>query len=343
MQNVAHHLLRGFGLFLGLFALGNLALALVGRPGYDASIWWVDLRGMPGPVARLLCLGFGLALVHRALFPSVGNPRLLRARQLTLLLMSAVLLVNALAVWRLHLIPGNGVTLGLPVPVTAITAALVALMLWTPRPSVSRANTPRPRQARLATGALVAVGLGAAALFAPLAQMTAFGLTDYRRPADAIVVYGCRAYADGRPSQALADRVNTACDLYHQGLAPRIVMSGGPGDGDIHETQAMKDYAVSLGVPADAILRDNHGLDTQSTADNLRAVLEHDAPSAGDARPATLLAVSHDYHLPRVKLTLEREGFVAYTVPAEIRRGLPSKPYLMARETAAWWVYWGRP
>ena len=183
-----------------------------------------------------------------------------------------------------------------------------------------------------------ASGLFAAALFAPLAQMTGYGQTDYRRSADVIVVYGCRAYADGRPSQALADRVNTACDLYHQGLAPRLVMSGGPGDGDIHEAEAMKAYAVSLGIPPEAILLDPHGLDTQSTANNLRSVAERGGPRGG---VESVLAVSHDYHLPRVKLTLEREGFRAYTVPAEIRRGLPSKPYLMARETAAWWVYWG--
>lgn len=340
MPHAAHHLLRGFALFLGLFALANLALIVVRGAGYDASIWWIDLRVLPDWLAHLMGLGFAAALVHRALLPHAGGLRLRRARQAVLLALAAILLTNTLIVWRLHLTPGNGVTLGLPVPVTGVTAVLVALLLWTPRTATSGAT--HTQRARLASATLVAVGLGTAALLAPLAQMNAFGKTDYRRPADAIVVYGCRAYADGRPSQALADRVHTACDLYHQGLAPRIVMSGGPGDGDIHETQAMKDYAVSLGVPADAILCDTVGIDTRATAANLPKLLaDHGVPSR-QGTPA-LLAVSHDYHLPRVKLTLQREGYTAYTVPAHIRRGMPSKPYCMARETAAWWVYWGRP
>lgn len=337
-------LLRGFALFLGLFALANLVLMLLGRPGYNASIWWIDLRGLPGGLAVLLCLCFGLALVHRAVLPTGGGPRLLRVRQAVLLLLVAWLGFNTLVVWRLHLIPGNGVTLGLPVPLTLIIGGGVALLLRTPRDvgehAAHLAGSSAPRPARFATVLVIAVGCGSTALLAPLAQMACFGQTDYRRHADVIVVYGCRAYADGRPSQALADRVYTACELYHQGLAPCIVMSGGPGDGDIHETQAMKDYAVSLGVPPEAVLRDNHGLDTQATADNLCAVL------AGDAHLATssaVIAVTHDFHLPRAKLTLERAGYRAYTVPAEVQRSLPSKPYLMVRETAAWWVYWGRP
>ena len=60
-------------------------------------------------------------------------------------------------------------------------------------------------------------------------------------------------------------------------------------------------------------------------------------------RTPRLLAVGHDYHLARFKLSLEHEGFVAYTVPAEIRRSLPSKPYPMACETVAWWYYFFRP
>ncbi|MEM9416543.1 MAG: YdcF family protein [Planctomycetota bacterium] len=339
MRHLTHDLLRGFALFLGLFALANLGLSAVRGAGYDASIWWIDLRGLPGPAASLFCLGFGLALVHRAVCPLGGGVRLQRFRRAALWVLAVWLLVNALVVWRLHLMPGNGVTLGLPVPLSLVTAALVAaLNVW---PVGAPEGTSRPVRSRPCAAAAVLVGCLAAALLSPLAQMTAFGETDYRRPADAIVVYGCRAYADGRPSQALADRVHTACELYHQGLAPCIVMSGGPGDGDIHETQAMKDYAVSLGVPPGAILRDTVGLDTRATAANLPKVLADQGIASGHA-DAVLLAVSHDYHLPRAKLTLEREGFIAYTVPAEIRRGLPSKPYLMVRETAAWWVYWGR-
>lgn len=344
MMHIFERLLRGFALFLGLFALANLVLIAAGRPGYDASIWWIDLRDLPAGMAVLVCLGFGLALVHRASWPVRGGPRVLWVRQAVLLLLAVWLGYNTLVVWRLHLTPGNGVTLGVPVPLTLVTGGLAAMLVRTPRGLEARggqsAEVRRRPSSRFASGMTIASGFAATALLAPSAQMACYGQTDYRRPANAIVVYGCRAYADGRPSQALADRVHTACDLYHQGLAPCIVMSGGPGDGDIHETQAMRDYAIALGVPPQAILRDNHGLDTQATADNLRGVLSSRWSAESGV---SVLAVSHDFHLPRAKLTLERQGFRAYTVPADVRRGLPSKPYLVMRETAAWWVYWGRP
>jgi len=62
-----------------------------------------------------------------------------------------------------------------------------------------------------------------AALIFPLAQISLFGFTDYRRPADVIVVFG----ASGAP---LYDRVRTACKLYRAGLAPKLLFSGGPGE-----------------------------------------------------------------------------------------------------------------
>lgn len=324
---------RGGALFLGSYFLWSWLLYFTGGNRYDATIWWVDLRFLPGWLAFGFSLACCVALLHRAVFPAAGA-RVMCCRRAVLICLLGALVLNTLAAWQASM--GN-VVLGVPVPLTAVLAVGVALMLQPPAALASASFLGRVRR----SFGIVFVA-GCFALLAALAQMFWFGESDYRRPADAIVVYGCQAYPDGRPSQALADRVNTACELYHQGLAPYIVMSGGPVygfEGQVHETQAMADYAVSLGVPREAIVLDPDGLDTQSTAENLQGVLAEVVPHD----PPHLLAVSHDYHLPRVKLSLEREGFVAYTVPCEIRRGLPSKPYLMARETAAWWYYFFRP
>src|SRR5690606_40521292 len=112
-------------------------------------------------------------------------------------------------------------------------------------------------------GAALAVGVltGLAGVF-PAAQMVFFGTTSYARPADAIVVFGARVYADGRPSDALSDRVLHACDLHRRGVAPLLIMSGGPGDGAVHECEAMRYLAVAQGVPPDAVVHDFSRLDT---------------------------------------------------------------------------------
>ena len=324
-------LIRGGALFLGSYFLWSWLLFFTGGGRYDATIWWVDLRMMPGWLSVLFSLACCAALLHRAVWPACGGHVLLGQR-VVLACLVGVLVLNTLSAWRASL---GSVMLGIPIPLTAVLAVGVVCLLRHP------AQAPSARwMARLRRSSGIVCTAGCIALLAALAQMLWFGESDYRRPADAIVVYGCKAYADGTPSQALADRVYTACELYHEGLAPVIVMSGGPvRNSAMHETQAMADYAVSLGVPREAIVLDPGGLDTQATATNLQGVL---AEVLATDTPR-LLAVSHDYHLPRVKLSLEREGFVAYTVPAEIRRGLPSKPYLMARETAAWWYYFFRP
>ena len=49
--------LRGVAIFLGGFTLLN-ALGGVVRPGFDANLWWIDLR-LLGPVASTLVALFG--------------------------------------------------------------------------------------------------------------------------------------------------------------------------------------------------------------------------------------------------------------------------------------------
>jgi uncharacterized SAM-binding protein YcdF (DUF218 family) len=57
------------------------------------------------------------------------------------------------------------------------------------------------------------------------------GQQDGRRPVDAIVVLGAAQY-NGRPSGALAARLDHAIELYKEGVAPYIITTGGnlPGD-----------------------------------------------------------------------------------------------------------------
>ena len=330
--NMIELALRGGALFFGAYFFWSWVMYFTGPMQYDATIWWVDIRFLPGWLAMLCSMAFSAALLHRAICPA-ANAGVMRGRQLVLGCLLAALILNTLMAWRVGM---DRVLLGVPIPLTAVLAAGVWFML---RRSVQHGTAPS-FAVRISRSFGIACFAGGFALLAALAQMFWFGESDYRRPADVILVYGCKAHADGRPSQALADRVHTASELYHQGLAEVIVMSGGPvRDSVMHETQVMADYAVSLGVPREAILFDVEGLDTQATARNLRGVLA----DAGTSESSRILAVSHDYHLPRVKLSLEREGLTAYTVPAEIRYRMPGKPYFMARETAAWWYYYFQP
>jgi len=80
------------------------------------------------------------------------------------------------------------------------------------------------------------------------------GLTDSRPRSDAIVVEGAAQY-DGRPSAVLEARLAHALDLYHAGVAPRIVTVGGRRTGDrFTEAGAGRTWLLGRGVPAGSVV-----------------------------------------------------------------------------------------
>jgi uncharacterized SAM-binding protein YcdF (DUF218 family) len=312
---------RGLALFLGGFSLLNL-VGHFRSARFDANLWWIDLHWFQPRLANLfllvcsLCLfGFGIQI-----------PRSAWRRWLTIGCVTALGMVALVNTVQFYTLLARG-ALGtrIPIPLSLFISAAFAVIV---------AASLRPAPAGRWRPAL-AVCLGCVALF-PLAQMFCFGKTDYRRPADVVVVLGARAYADGRPSQALADRVRTACRLYQDSLAGKLIFSGGPGDGAVHETEAMKQMALRLGVNEKDIFLDKEGLNTQATVKNTKALFSQ-------WHASRILVVSHFYHLPRIKMAYQRDGWNVYTVPAKESYLLGQLPYNMAREVAALWVYYLRP
>jgi vancomycin permeability regulator SanA len=339
--------LRALALFLGGFTLLNV-LGQFWRPGFDLNVWWVDVRFLPQLWAEFLMWAAAISLLSFALRP----PRSVWRRAFTTLiagLLAFLALVNSVQFY--HLLAHGQIHTEVPVPLSMVVAAILGtigltaarlancmdrrslLPIWTRlaqgKAAVSCPHSKRFTRVGLAGGFLVCV-----AAF-PVMQMLFFGKTDYRRPADAIIVPGARVYADGRLSQALADRVRTAANLYQQGLAPKLIFSGGPGEGLVHETDAMRNFVIQLGVKREDILLDKAGLNTQATADNTERLLR-------GIHGSRALVVSQFYHLPRLKMAYHRAGREVYTVP--VREPLLwLHPYNMLREVPAQWVYYLRP
>jgi uncharacterized SAM-binding protein YcdF (DUF218 family) len=317
---------RGLALFFSGFTLLNLIGALV-SPGFDANVWWIDLSFAPAWLANVLLIVGSVGLLGFA----VGFPRhrLLGLAIAPLLLVTARNVASFHRQWQLGRIqPGVSIPLSLVLCITLGFILLASL----------RQRTLNGRSQRI-----VFVGTFIASLFLfPIAQMYCFGMTDYRRSADAIVVFGARTYADGTPSWVLADRTSTAIDLYNKHLAPKLIFSGGPGDGPISEPQAMRRMALSMGVPDSAILLDESGLNTDMTVTNTALIFQQQ-------HLQKVLAVSHFYHLPRVKMAYTRALFSSktpvevFTVPAEDRAVMSRLPWYMTREIAALWMYYLRP
>jgi hypothetical protein len=207
---------RGLALFLGGFCLLNL-MGHFWFARFDANLWWIDIHWISQSAVNVFLLASSFCLIAF----SIQIPRSGWRRSLTLGCAAALIIAALADTAQFYVLLLSGaVHSGVPIPLSLFISAALAIILAA---VVKKTVTGRAVPA-------LAVCLGCVALF-PLAQMFCFGKTDYRRPADAIVVLGARAYADGRPSQALADRVRTACRLYHDGLARTLIFSGGPGDG----------------------------------------------------------------------------------------------------------------
>ena len=127
-------------------------------------------------------------------------------------------------------------------------------------------------------------------------------MVDKGQTADCIVVLGASVLPDKTLSDVLEDRVDTGIEAYFAGLAPVIVMTGDGREDNYNEPLAMKNYAISQGVPAKDIFCDPAGYRTYDSMWRVAHVYE--AQSA--------IVVTQRYHIARALFSLEGMGVTAY-------------------------------
>jgi len=131
---------------------------------------------------------------------------------------------------------------------------------------------------------------------------------DRRRPVDAIVVLGAAQY-NGKPSPVLRARLDHALELFREGLAPTIVVTGGIGEGDrVSEATVGRQYLVGQGVPESAVVVRPEGRSSQAS---IQSVAEW-ATERGVHR---VLLVSDPFHMLRLSLEAGRSSLDAFTSP----------------------------
>lgn len=137
------------------------------------------------------------------------------------------------------------------------------------------------------------------------------GRDDAKRDAPVMIVLGAMVWPDG-PSPALVRRLDKALEYWQAHPDTQIIVSGGQGDNEpMSEAQAMFEYLVEAGVPAEQIHMEDQ---STSTAENLiysKAVME-----ALGLDPATspVVVVSNAFHLTRVRMLCARYGLDADTL-----------------------------
>jgi len=121
------------------------------------------------------------------------------------------------------------------------------------------------------------------------------------------IVPGAGLWPDGSLTPVLADRVATAADLYHAGTVQKLLCSGDNRFVDYNEPQRMLEYAVSLGVPEEAIVLDYAGRRTYDSCYRARDIF-------GLER---VVVVTQRFHAARVLYLCDALGVDAVAVLAD--------------------------
>jgi uncharacterized SAM-binding protein YcdF (DUF218 family) len=158
---------------------------------------------------------------------------------------------------------------------------------------------------------------------------------DERRASEAIVVLGASQY-DGEPQEYLTARLDHSADLFTDGLATRVLTTGGnqPGD-NFTEAEAGSAYLQTLGVPADAIVPVGVGNDTLESMVAVAEVMDEQGWTSA-------VVVTDPWHSLRATSMLDDQGVDAVGSPTRTgpsNDGLWSATKYTARETAAYLLY----
>ncbi|HUF33261.1 MAG TPA: YdcF family protein [Acidimicrobiales bacterium] len=198
----------------------------------------------------------------------------------------------------------------------------------TPAPAMVRARRLRRRRAVLhAVGILVLIVV--VYFVVTLVQVVQASREDHAGPAGAIVVLGAAQY-DGRPSDVLQARLDHTADLFSQGLAPIVVVTGGRRPGDrFSEAQAAANYLMIQGVPQAALRLE---VDGANSWQSLAAVARFLKSEGID----DVLIVSSPYHALRTTHIASEVGLTGRSSPAtKTPEGFVDQARHYLRETVA--------
>jgi len=128
-------------------------------------------------------------------------------------------------------------------------------------------------------------------------------------PFKAAIVFGAGLTADGGATTVLKDRVATAAALYNAGKVEKLLMSGDNRYLNYNEPGAMKEFALQIGIPEEAIVLDYAGRRTYDTCYRAKEIFQL----------SEVILVTQKFHLPRALYTCSSLGLEAVGVSADMR------------------------
>ena len=127
------------------------------------------------------------------------------------------------------------------------------------------------------------------------------------KDADAILILGCQVKPDGSLSLMLKDRLDKGIELYKNGVASKVIVSGDHGRDDYDEVNAMKKYMIQNEVPSEDIFMDHAGFNTYDSMYRAKNIFNVNK----------CIVVTQKYHLYRSIYIGNALGMETYGVSAQ--------------------------
>ncbi|MFD3539272.1 vancomycin high temperature exclusion protein [Streptomyces sp. NPDC058662] len=121
--------------------------------------------------------------------------------------------------------------------------------------------------------------------------------------AEVAVVFGAGLW-NGRPTPYLADRLDTAAELYRAGKVKVVLVTGDNSRADYDEPDAMRGYLTEQGVPDERIVSDYAGFDTWDSCVRAKEIF-------GVERA---VLITQGFHIRRAVALCQAAGLEAYGV-----------------------------
>jgi SanA protein len=124
------------------------------------------------------------------------------------------------------------------------------------------------------------------------------------------IIFGAQVHPGGRLSAMLADRVEVGVRLYQAGKVQALLFTGDNSEMTYNEPEAMRRYALNMGVPDDAIVLDYAGFRTYDSCYRARDIFKVEQA----------ILVTQGFHLDRALMTCNSLGIDAVGVAADFVR-----------------------
>jgi uncharacterized SAM-binding protein YcdF (DUF218 family) len=155
--------------------------------------------------------------------------------------------------------------------------------------------------------------------------------------ADCLVVLGAAVWPGGQPSPVLRDRLARAAELYHDGVAGKIICSGGVGKYPPAEAEVGKQFLMKAGVAERDIIMESGSVSTSEQAVRIRKICDQEGFQS-------IALVTSFFHEKRAMQLFRSAGFANIQDARCTHERFEDLNYWVARDALAltvmnWWQW----